>query len=224
MIMKKVGEYNKVAVQSQKAMPNSQVPNIWSDTVKKFKDTLPVVVDLRNKALEERHWEVITALIGKKLDLDDENFTLGDLLEMGVDKHMEQIHETSVNASKEADLKGMLAKVENSWKDLDLIVNPYKDSKDVFILGAVDDIVTALEDSLVTVGTIAGSPFVGFIREEVETWQKNLLLFQETLDEWLMAQRNWMYLESIFGAGDIKKQLPTESAKFMKWIRSGRRS
>eukprot|EP00971_Amphidinium_carterae_P121417 2404443-Amphidinium_carterae.1 len=25
-----------------------------------------------------------------------------------------------------------------------------------------------------------------------------------------------MYLESIFGAGDIKKQLPTESTKFME--------
>jgi dynein heavy chain len=99
-MQKRVAEYNKIAVQSQKAMPNSQVPNIWFDTVKKFKDTLPVVVDLRNKALEDRHWETITGLIGKKLDLDDENFTLGDLLEMGVDQHMDAIHETSVNASK----------------------------------------------------------------------------------------------------------------------------
>ena len=62
----------------------------------------------------------------------------------------------------------------------------------------------------------AGSRYVGPIRAEVEQWQKDLLLFQETLDEWLNVQRNWMYLESIFNAGDIKKQLPGESAKFQE--------
>jgi dynein heavy chain len=42
-----------------------------------------------------------------------------------------------------------------------------------------------LEDSLVSIGTIAGSRYVGPIRDEVEQWQKDLMLFQETLDEWL---------------------------------------
>ncbi|CAL1172366.1 unnamed protein product, partial [Cladocopium goreaui] len=90
------------------------------------------------------------------------------------------------------------------------------DSKDVFVLGSIEDITVALEDSLVTISTIAGSRYVGPIRAEVEQWQKDLLLFQETLDEWLNVQRNWMYLESIFNAGDIKKQLPGESAKFQE--------
>lgn len=36
--------------------------------------------------------------------------------------------------------------------------------------------------------------FVGPIRGEVEEWQKNLMLFQETLDEWLAVQRNWVYV------------------------------
>jgi dynein heavy chain len=38
----------------------------------------------------------------------------------------------------------------------------------------------------------------------------------QTLDEWMTCQRNWMYLESIFGQGDIQKQLPDEAAKFLK--------
>ena len=37
---------------------------------------------------------------------------------------------------------------------------------------------------------------------------------QDVLDEWLGVQRNWMYLQPIFAAPDIGKQLPSDSAKF----------
>ncbi|CAE8588829.1 unnamed protein product, partial [Polarella glacialis] len=215
-ISKEVANFNKIATQSAKAMPDNEVPKQWGATVLQFKNTLPVVVALRNKALKPRHWEVITSLIGEDLDLDNEEFTLGKMMSMGVDQHMETIMEVSGKATAELSLEEMLNKVKKTWEDLELVVNPYKDSKDVFILGSIEDITVALEDSLVTMSTIAGSRFVGPIRGEVEQWQKDLMLFQETLDEWLTVQRNWMYLESIFGAGDIKKQLPTESAKFME--------
>jgi dynein heavy chain len=215
-LTKKVAEFNKVSVQSQKAMPENRVPQIWGDAVQQFKNTIPVVQALRNDALKPRHWEEITALLGQELDLEDETFTLGNMMEMGVDQHMDAIIEVSGKATAEKALEEMLDKVKSTWKDMELEVKPYKDSKDLFVLGSVEEITIALEDSLVNISTIAGSRFVGPIREEVEEWQKNLILFQETLDEWLAVQRNWMYLESIFGSGDIKKQLPDESNKFMK--------
>lgn len=50
--------------------------------------------------------------------------------------------------------------------------------------------------------------------KQVEAWEKRLGLMSETLDEWVAVQRNWMYLETIFCAEDIQKQLPEEAAKF----------
>jgi dynein heavy chain len=34
------------------------------------------------------------------------------------------------------------------------------------------------------------------------------------IDDWLVVQKNWIYLENIFGSGDIKTKLREEAAKF----------
>ena len=39
--------------------------------------------------------------------------------------------------------------------------------------------------------------------------------FSGPQEEWLTCQRNWLYLESIFSAPDIQRQLPAEAKMFM---------
>ena len=94
--------------------------------------------------------------------------------------------------------------------------------KDIFTPGSAEDITVALEDTLLNSPTIAGSRFVHRIWEE--EWQENVLLFQEKLDVILAVQRNGTYLESIFSAGDVRKQLHTESANFMDIDAEGRKT
>lgn len=38
----------------------------------------------------------------------------------------------------------------------------------------------------------------------------------DTIDTWMLVQKKWMYLESIFASDDIKMQLPDEAKKFGK--------
>lgn len=52
------------------------------------------------------------------------------------------------------------------------------------------------------------------IRTEVDKVDRQLRLFGDTLDEWLACQKSWMYLECIFGAPDIQRQLPHEAKAF----------
>jgi dynein heavy chain len=171
------------------------------------------IVDLRNPALKQRHWDKLQEVLGTQL-VRDESFTLGRLMEIRAFDFKDEISNIAGQASSEAALEEMLSKVVKSWDDTEFIVLGYRDSKDVFILGAIDDIQTLLEDSQVTIATIKSSRFIGPIKSEVDRWDKQLLLFSETLDAWMTCQRNWLYLESIFSAPDIQRQLPDESRMF----------
>lgn len=43
---------------------------------------------------------------------------------------------------------------------------------------------------------------------------ETVLLCCDTFQVWMLVQRKWMYLESIFIGGDIRSQLPEEAKKF----------
>ncbi len=87
---------------------------------------------------------------------------------------------------------------------------PHPQVKDAYILGGIEDVQVALEDSMVTMSTILASRFVGGIRGEVEKVEKQLNLFADSLDEWVGVQKTWMYLEPIFSAPDIQRQVRDE--------------
>ena len=130
------------------------------------------------------------------------------------DKLNEELEAISGQASGEQALREMLSKVEESFKECELIVLPHKDSKDIFILGGTDDVQAELDDGRVMMATIASSRYVGPIQNKVNDWIKQLNLMADTLEEWLTCQRSWLYLESIFSAPDIVRQLPNEAKIF----------
>ncbi|CAK8691447.1 unnamed protein product [Clavelina lepadiformis] len=219
-----VAKYAKYSHQLEKGLPPNDVVPVLKSKVTDMREKMPVITNLRNPCLKGRHWELIETTIGQKLpsggppaegDEEAEFLNFRSLNEWGVFEHSEAIEDVSGQASGEASLETMMKKVEDSWKAMEFAVLPHRDSKDVFILGGTEDIQVQLDDSRVSIATIASSRYVGPIKEKVEDWQKQLNLMNDTLDEWLTCQRNWLYLESIFSAPDIQRQLPAEAKMFM---------
>lgn len=72
----------------------------------------------------------------------------------------EAISVIAIKAVQEAALVELLDKVINIWQDCDFILAPYKDQKDVVILGSLEEIIANVDESLVTINTINSSRFV----------------------------------------------------------------
>ena len=62
------------------------------------------------------------------------------LLDAKVQQWKDAISSISTEATQEMALEELLAKVQNKWVDLEFNVMAYKDSKDVLILGGIEDV------------------------------------------------------------------------------------
>lgn len=72
----------------------------------------------------------------------DDSLTLGlfDDAKVFAPEHLETLLEIAGQASAEAGLEVLLKKVDDLWKEFELIVTPHRDAKDVFILAGQEEV------------------------------------------------------------------------------------
>lgn len=217
-INKEVQMFYKNSYAINKKLGN-KVSEQLSNKIADFRTIMPNVCDLGNPNMQVRHYDKLFRLVGLSY-YQDMPFSLSLLLKANIMNHKDAIQEISGSATGEHQLEEMLAKIRLGWEKMKFIILNHRDQHGLFILGSLEDIFTLLEDNQVNLQTMLGSRFIRGIQDRVEEWEKKLATLSETLDEWVTCQRTWMYLENIFGAEDIQKQLPAESQKFLVVDRS----
>ncbi|OXB64089.1 hypothetical protein ASZ78_002019 [Callipepla squamata] len=184
--------------------------------MKAFRDSIPLLLDLKNEALRERHWQDLMERIGTRFEMTTETFTLANMFAMELHRHSDIINEIVGTAVKELNIEKVMKEIAETWEHLKFTVQMYfrGTEKRGFILGSVDEIVEILEDNSVNVQSIMGSRFVGPFLSTAHHLEKTLSLIGEVIEIWMVVQRKWMYLESIFVGGDIRSQLSEEAKIF----------
>ncbi|XP_074525804.1 dynein axonemal heavy chain 10 [Halichoeres trimaculatus] len=184
--------------------------------LKEFKESLPLLLDLKNEALRDRHWKELMERTGTSFEMNTESFTLENMFAMELYKYANVISDIVTSAIKELSIEKGVKEVVETWENMKFSVLPYfKGTQERgSILGAVDEILLNVDNDAMNLQSMAGSRFVGPFLGTIQQWEKDLSLISETIEVWLLVQRKWMYLESIFIGGDIRSQLPEEAKKF----------
>lgn len=76
------------------------------------------------------------------------------------------------------------------------------------------ELIEKLEDSQMQLGSMATNRYSAPFREQLQSWIVKLSTVSEIIEQWLMVQNMWMYMEAVFSGGDIVKQLPLEAKRF----------
>ncbi|XP_061907301.1 dynein axonemal heavy chain 10-like isoform X1 [Entelurus aequoreus] len=192
------------------------VAYILEGRMKEFRDSLPLLLDLKNEALRERHWKELMERTGTSFDMNPSSFTLENMFAMELHKYADVIGEIVTSGVKELGIEKGVKEVVETWGSMKFIIQPYSKGpqQQCSVLGAVDEILLIVDNDAMNLQSMAGSRFVGPFLCTIQQWEKDLSLISETIEVWLLVQRKWMYLESIFIGGDISSQLPEEAKKF----------
>ncbi|KAI9004259.1 dynein heavy chain and region D6 of dynein motor-domain-containing protein [Gaertneriomyces semiglobifer] len=185
------------------------------DRVQHTRRTVPLLQDLSNSALRDRHWAQLMEEVGKTFNPQEDDFTLERIMEMGLDQYAESIASMSAAASKELSIEQGLVAIKEAWDQLELDIVPYKEDKGYLKLRSTDGIFELLEENQVALSSMKASRFIVAFETQVDHWERTLSKIMEMTELMLQVQRQWIYLENIFiGTEDIRKQLPRESALF----------
>ena len=190
-----------------------------------FMPHVPFVMGLRNPGMRKRHWDDLSEKIG--IDIhpeDDDDFTLQMCFDMNLHKHGKLIAQVGETAGKEYQIESSLNKMQEEWKSVQLQVIPYEKCEGTYILKGVDELMAILDEHITMTQATAFSPFKGPFEERIEAWNRTLQLMSDVIDEWIILQRNWLYLQPIFDSDDIMKQLPTEAKRFRTVDKNWRKS
>nr|XP_008166211.1 dynein axonemal heavy chain 12 isoform X1 [Chrysemys picta bellii] len=182
------------------------------EQIKDFKENIPTVTILCNPGIRTRHWQQMSDIIGYDLT-PDSGTTLRKVLKQNLAPYLEQFETISVGASKEFSLEKAMHAMMEIWESVSFHTSIYRETG-VSILSAVDEIQTVLDDQIVKTQTMRGSPFIKPFEKEIKEWEDRLIRIQETIDEWLKVQAQWLYLEPIFSSEDIMQQMPEEGRLF----------
>ncbi|XP_072136530.1 dynein axonemal heavy chain 12 isoform X2 [Mobula birostris] len=180
--------------------------------IKDFKEVIPIVSILCNPGMRPRHWAQMSDIVGYDLT-PDSGTTLRKMLKLNLNPYLERFEETSAAASKEFSLEKAMHTMDEAWESISFNTTLYRDTG-VSILSAVDEIQAILDDQIVKTQTMRGSPFSKPFEEKIKNWEERLINTQETIDEWLKVQAQWLYLDPIFSSEDIMQQMPEEGRLF----------
>ena len=93
--------------------------------MKSFKESLPLIGDLKHEALRERHWKNLMRETGIEFDMNPETFTLNNLFAMELHRFQETIQTIVTSASKELQIEKGVKEVIETWDKMKFDVLKY---------------------------------------------------------------------------------------------------
>jgi dynein heavy chain len=193
--------------------------------INKFREKMPLIRSLTKEALTGKnrgglnpYWTEIMRTTGLETStkkISQQTVTLSDLInDHKIMDHIQIVEEICNRAEREYALE--IKYTDEILEILKRVKLTYADHKQTgtCIITGVDEIMQLLDEKLTLLVVMKQNPNIKPIKSDVEKTEVRLKGYQDMFEDWVKCQRDWIYLEPIFGSEEIKVELPEPS----KWF------
>uniref|UniRef100_H0ZBP9 Dynein axonemal heavy chain 8 n=1 Tax=Taeniopygia guttata TaxID=59729 RepID=H0ZBP9_TAEGU len=199
----------------------------FSDLKKRIEDFIEccsLLEIMSDKAMKQRHWERISETTGYHFDVESETFCLRNIMEAPILQNKEDIEDICISAMKEKDIEAKLNQVAETWGAQNLSFAQFKARGELLLKGTESaEMMVLMEDSLMILDSLLSNRYNTAFKKKIQSWVSKLSNSSRIIEEWLVVQNLWIYLEAVFVAGDIAKELPQEAKRFQNidksWVK-----
>ncbi|EGZ22195.1 hypothetical protein PHYSODRAFT_492316 [Phytophthora sojae] len=166
----------------------------------------PVIRDLRNPHLAERHWSKL-----------EHKMQLQQLLEVNAVGHGTAIRHVSEEASAEAAIAGSFMSVVRTWEAQEIPVEARKDrdGRDVYCIGDCVELSSLIEESQVLLRVMDLSTYSLVVQERLPKMISDLDHTKASLELLQVCQRKWDYTQRLVSI-DFARTFPDQAKQLQK--------
>jgi dynein heavy chain, axonemal len=217
IIEKESEEYYKKTMKLETEYGENKTYEKLKKEVTGFRDSVPLIKTMKSEYIRSRHWEKLLKSTGHEQKLDLKNITLQQVFDLQLQDYQDKVDEIATEARSEAENDTKIQGIEQTWKVTNFPMGKYKrglEEKSYVITGC-DEIKEKIDDQLTDLSKLTNSRYAGPFMDRIRLLDKQLNVISDCIDLWLVVQRKWQYLESIFvGSEDIRLMLKDEVKKF----------
>lgn len=148
--------------------------------IDKFRSTMPLIENLKDPAMRDRHWKELRFEVKDDFDETSDEFNLEKVFSLNLTNHQEKIFELGDNARKQLKIETALRDIKYTWEEspksnLDIEKQKSKaDQEEFFCIRSTDNIMELIEDHGGKLSNMKSSPYYKEFDTKIDYWESNI--------------------------------------------------
>ena len=151
-----------------------------------MKKTINCIDLLSNEAMQERHWNDVSEVVGSKIEFSSNTFCFYDLIKVNIQNYEKYIEEIAETAQKELKIGKDLTKIENTWSKMVFEFEMFNEAGGELKIFKPFDIIqeTLDNDTVKILGLLSQGKSVNHFRVRLDKMKKDLNMIDNTINIW----------------------------------------